>query len=59
VRPRGGAGQGGAGGAHRGRRSTARRRKRLRVAVFNSGGGAPRVGGDEGVALQLRGGREE
>jgi hypothetical protein len=48
----------GAGGAHRGRWSMARRRNQLRAAAFNNGGGAPVVGGDEGVALQLRGGRE-
>jgi hypothetical protein len=38
-------------GAHRGRRSTVRRRKRLWAAAFNGGGGAPVTGGDGGVVL--------
>jgi hypothetical protein len=43
-----------AGGVHQGPRSTARRRERLRVATFNSGGGAPVVGGDEGGPVSQR-----
>jgi hypothetical protein len=48
----------GAGGAHRGWRSTARRRKRLRAVVFNSGGGDLVASSDGSVVLQLGGGRE-
>jgi hypothetical protein len=46
------------GGAHPGRRSIVRWCKRLRAVVFNGGRGAPVACGDEGVALQLGGGRE-
>jgi hypothetical protein len=44
-------GKDGAGGAHRGLRSMARRCKRLRAAAFNGGRGALVVGGDDGVVL--------
>jgi hypothetical protein len=50
--------RGGTSGAHRWRRSMARWRMRLRVVVFDGGGGAPVASGDSGVVLQLRGGRE-
>jgi hypothetical protein len=45
-------------GAHQRGGSMVRWCKRLRAAAFNGGGGGPVAGGDEGVALQLRGGRE-
>jgi hypothetical protein len=44
--------------AHQRGGSTARQHKRLRAVAFNGGEGAPLAGGDEGVALQLGGGRE-
>jgi hypothetical protein len=44
--------------AHQRGGPTARWRKRLWAAAFNGGGGALVAGGDEGVALQLRGERE-
>jgi hypothetical protein len=53
VGPRGGAGQGGG-------KSAPERwvDGEVTQAAFNGGGGAPVPGGDEGVALQLGGGRE-
>jgi hypothetical protein len=51
-------GKEGASGPHRGRRSMVRRHKWLRVVAFNGGRGPPVAGGDGGVVLQLRGGRE-
>jgi hypothetical protein len=58
VGPRGGAGQGRGVGAHQRGESTVRRRKWLRAVAFYGGRGAPVAGGDQGVALQLGGGRE-
>jgi hypothetical protein len=40
-------------GAHQRGESTVRRCKQLWAAAFYGSGGAPVVGGDEGVALQL------
>jgi hypothetical protein len=55
VRPRGGAGQG---GDRWGSPRTSVDGKVMQAVAFNGRWGAPGVSGDEGMALQLRGGRE-